>query len=677
VLLRKLADKPATAFYYPRRMSDDLSTTIRHALEKRQLLESAAKNIEQMLARAASSRIGASVAELAANGEWDELNDRFFKTLAFGTGGLRGRTIGKIVTRAEQGSPQPGRDRPQFPCVGTNAMNEYNVSRATQGLVAYVKAWFTKAGVGSSTDRPRLVIAHDTRHFSPEFAQLAARVAMENGCDVSLFEEARSTPELSFAVREQRAHAGIVLTASHNPPHDNGYKVYFDDGAQVVEPHASGIIAQVNAVESDVYEPLPEAMRGTLTVLGEEIDASYMARLQTLVLDPQLVAQAKTLRIVFTSIHGTGGAIVKPMLDRLGFRYSTVPEQEVPDGRFPTVRSPNPENAEALRLAIARADEEGADLVIATDPDADRMGVAARNREGAMELFTGNQIGSLMAFYRVRKLIEQGVITRENASRCVIIKTFVTTDLQKAIAERHGLRCVETLTGFKYIGQKLARYEAALPAEARADYRTLGEAETRALRLQYSSFYVCGGEESYGYSAADFVRDKDANGSAVVFCEVAAYAKARGLTIDQLLDEIYSEYGFYLEQNGNMTFEGAEGAAKIQRLINSYSQTPPKNVQGAAVTALRDFAKETVHDSEGQEIPKEKMLMIDLEDGRRIAVRPSGTEPKIKFYMFARRMPASGARFSTEELSAIQRDVKMSLEQLWIWLQRDVEARLG
>lgn len=655
-------------------MSDDLSAVIRHALEKKQLLESAAKNIEQMRARGTSSRIDESVAELAADGHWDELNDRFYKTLAFGTGGLRGRTIGKIVTRAEQGSVQP-LGRPEFPCVGTNALNEYNVSRATQGLVAYVKAWFAKSH--AATGRPRIVIAHDTRHFSPEFAQLAARVAMDNGCDVSLFEEARSTPELSFAVRQQRAHAGIVLTASHNPPHDNGYKVYFDDGAQVVEPHASGIIAEVNAVESDVYESVPESSRGTLTRLGKEMDKAYMERLQTLVLDPPMVAEAKTLRIVFTSIHGTGGTIIKPMLKRLGFHYSTVPEQEIADGRFPTVRSPNPENAEALRLAIERADEEQSDLVIATDPDCDRMGVAARNREGKMELFTGNQIGSLMAFYRVRKLIEQGVITAENANRCVIIKTFVTTDLQKAIAERHGLRCVETLTGFKYIGQKLAQYESALPPEERTQYRTLSEHETRARRLEYSSFYVCGGEESYGYSAADFVRDKDANGSAVVFCEVAAYAKSRGLTIDQLLDEIYCEYGFYAEQNGNMTFEGAEGAAKIQRLINSYSDIPPKNVHGAAVTAVRNFATQTFHDCEGQTIPREKMLMIDLADGRRIAVRPSGTEPKIKFYMFARRLPPVGEKLAPEQLGPIQREVKTSLDQLWVWLQRDVEARLS
>lgn len=650
-----------------------LSLEIRRAVESGQLLPSAAKNIEQMLARSTAPVVEQSIAELVANGQWDELNDRFYKTIAFGTGGLRGRTIGKIVTAAERGELQP-LDRPQRPCVGTNAMNFYNVSRATQGLVAYLKEWQPE---GAKAGRRKLVVAHDTRHFSLDFAELTARVAMENGCDVCLFEGPRSTPQLSFAVRQQRASAGIVITASHNPPHDNGYKVYFNDGAQVVEPHASGIIAKVNVVESDVYEPVPEKERGELTVLGKENDDAYMARLETLVLDRQMVEAANDLSIVYTSIHGTGGTIIKPMLKRLGFRYLTVPEQEIPDGRFPTVKSPNPENAEALHRAIELANKEHADLVIATDPDCDRMGAAARNREGQMELFTGNQIGSLMAFYRVKKLIEQGVITPQNAGRCVIVKTFVTTDLQKAIAERHGLRCVETLTGFKYIGQKLGKYEAALPPEKRAIYVSLPESETRALRLQFSSFYVCGGEESYGYSAADFVRDKDGNGAVVVFAEVAAYAKTRRLTLDQLLDEIYSEYGYYFEYNGSMTFEGAEGAVKIELLVASYAEHPPLEVKGVAVAAVRNFAKETFRDVEGDIIPKEKMLMIDLADGRRIAVRPSGTEPKIKFYMFGGRLPPPGRRFTPEELAAAQRDVKASLEALWGWVQRDVEQRLG
>ena len=278
----------------------------------------------------------------------------------------------------------------------------------------------------------------------------------------------------------------------------------------------------------------------------------------------------------------------------------------MPDGRFPTVKSPNPENAEALAMAMALAEKEGADLVIATDPDCDRMGVAVRNRAGEMELLTGNQIGSLMAWYRVRKLIEQGVITPANAARCVIVKTFVTTDLQKAIAEKHGLRCVETLTGFKYIGEKLGKYENALPAEVRAQYRELPEAETRRLRLEHSSYYVCGGEESYGYSAADFVRDKDGNGAAVVFAEVAAYAKSRGLTLGELLDEVYAEYGFYSEKNGSLTFEGAEGALKIAKLVASYAQHPPAEVDGVAVAGVRNFATEEFRRRRGRHHPEGK-----------------------------------------------------------------------
>ena len=653
----------------------DISIRIQQAVSDGQLLESSARNIGQMLARSSSPVAAESIGELVAKGAWDELNDRFYRTLAFGTGGLRGRTIGKVVTAAERGTPQP-LDRPEQPCVGTNAMNYFNISRATQGLVAYLHEWFAKNNLPG---RPKIVVAHDTRHFSRDFTELTARVAAENGCDVCIFEGPRSTPQLSFSVREENAHAGIVITASHNPAHDNGYKVYFDAGAQVVEPHAGGIIAKVNAIESDVYAPLPAAEQGTLTVLGAANDDAYMARLETLILDRAMVAAAAQsgLRIVFTSIHGVGGTIIKPMLDRLGFRYSTVPAQEIGDGRFPTVKSPNPENAEALSLAMQLADKDDADLVIATDPDCDRMGVAARNPAGKLELLSGNQIGSLMAYYRVNKLIAQGVITPENAHRCVIVKTFVTTDLQRAIAEKHGMRCVETLTGFKYIGAKLGKYEAALPADVRAKYRTLPEPETRALRLAQSSYYVCGGEESYGYSAADFVRDKDGNGAAVVFAEVAAYAKSRGLTLLELLDEVYAAYGFYLEKNGSLTFEGADGAAKIQRLVESYAGQPPREADGSAVSGTRNFATETFTDTEGDTIPKEKMLMIDLADGRRIAVRPSGTEPKIKFYMFARRAPEAGKSFTGAELATIKADVNASLERLWTWVQQDVGQRLS
>lgn len=650
----------------------DLNTQLNDAVKSGQLTETSAKNILQLLAGSSNPVYAKSVEQLAGAGAWGELNDRFYRTLAFGTGGLRGRTIGKIVTDAERGTPDK-LGRPQFPCTGTNAMNYFNISRATQGLVAYLKEWFAKNNLPG---RPKIAIAHDTRHFSRNFAELAAKVAVENGCDAALFEGPRSTPELSFAVRYTNATAGIVLTASHNPPHDNGYKVYFADGGQVVEPNASGIIAKVNALESDAYTPLAPSAQGKLETLGEEIDNAYMERLQTLVLQPGLIGKECSLRIVYTPIHGTGGVIIKPMLKRLGFAFSVVPEQDVMDGRFPTVKSPNPENAEALTMAIALADREGADLVIATDPDCDRMGVAARNVAGGMQLFTGNQIGSLMAWYRAKTLFDQQVLTDGNAHRAVIIKTFVTTDLQKAIARRFGLRCVETLTGFKYIGAKLGKYENALPADERKNYRKLTEGETRALRLGASSYYVFGGEESYGYSGADFARDKDANGATVMFAEVAAYAKSRGLTLDGLLDEIYSEFGFYLEKNGNLTFEGAEGAAKIKKLVDSYASNPPKKVEGVAVAGLKNYAKEVFHDIEGDRIPPESMLMLELADGRRAAVRPSGTEPKIKFYMFAHRDPEPGKMFSSEELDAIKKQVQSSLDRLWDWLQRDVEARL-
>jgi phosphoglucomutase len=313
--------------------------------------------------------------------------------------------------------------------------------------------------------------------------------------------------------------------------------------------------------------------------------------------------------------------------------------------------------------------------VIATDPDCDRMGVAVRNRSGQMQLLTGNQIGSLMAYYRAKKLFELGVLNKENASRGVIIKTFVTTDLQKAIAQKFGLRCVETLTGFKYIGEKLGKYERALPGNARARYRDLSEDETRKLRLVHSSYYVFGGEESYGYSGADFIRDKDGNGAVIMFCEVAAFAKSQGQTVEQLLDEIFSIFGYFEEKNGSLVFEGAEGADKIARLVQSYATNSPAEMLGSKVTSIRNFEKETIHDVEGDLIPKEKMSIFELADRTRIAVRPSGTEPKIKYYLFAQRRPAAD-KLQPAELEQAKREVHQRLEQLWDWLQKDADARL-
>ena len=642
-----------------------LKGKIARAVAEERLLHSAAKNIEALLSGATSELYAQVVAELANAGEWSELNDRFYKTLAFGTGGLRGRTIGKIVTKAERGSASP-EAAPEFPCVGTNAMNFYNIARATRGLVAYLHEWFARQQLQG---KPKIVIAHDTRFFSKQFAELTAKTAAENGCDACLFSGPRSTPELSFAVRHLRAQAGIVITASHNPPHDNGYKVYFEDGAQVIEPHASGIIAKVNAIEGETYEKSNSP--GEVVSLGTEIDEAYMERLETLVLDPKLVSSAKNLRIVFTPIHGTGGVIIKPLLKRFDFQFSTVAAQDAFDGSFPTVKSPNPENAEALRLGVELAEKENADLVVATDPDCDRMGVAVRTAKGKMELLSGNQIGSLIAYYRAEKLFEKGVLTKENAARGVIIKTFVTTDLQKAIAKHYGLRCVETLTGFKYIGAKLGKYEGALPEEMRAKYRDLPEEETRRLRLAHSSYYVFGGEESYGYSAHDFVRDKDANAATIMFCEVAAYAKARSQTMDELLDHVFLTFGYFQEKNGAITMEGAEGAAKIKALLQSYDLSPPEEMSGSKVTSIKNFEKETYRDVEGDAIPKEKMLIFELEDRTRIAVRGSGTEPKIKYYLFAQE----AAPFPREDLSHIKQTINARLESLWSWLEADATKR--
>jgi len=624
------------------------------------LLESAKTNITALLGGTTSDVALRAIEELVHAEAWEELNDRFFKTLAFGTGGLRGRTIGRVVTQVEQGIGGPN-GRPEHPCVGTATMNFYNLSRAVRGLIAY-----SKQCAGPSR-KPVLVFAHDTRHFSRDFAEFCAKVCADLGCDAYLFEGARSTPQLSFAVRELRADAGVVLTASHNPAHDNGFKAYFNDGAQIVDADAEGIIKEVNAINSEFYEVLPEAERGKVIILGAEMDALYVTRLKTLLLKPSLLEGAST-KIVFTNLHGTGGHINVPMLREFGFEVLTVPEQDVQDGRFPTVESPNPENGPALKMAIDLAEESGAEIVIGTDPDADRMGVAVRDAAGKMVLLTGNQIGSLMAWYRLKTCFELGWLTNANRNRALLVKTYVTTELQHAIADGFGVGIVDTLTGFKYIAAKLRKYEEAIPADKKGDYRLLTEAQTRALRLEYSRFFVFGGEESYGYLGSDAVRDKDANGAALMFAEVAAYAKSVGKTLPELMDDIYTEYGYYLEIGKSLVLEGADGAAKIQALANSYAENPPEIVDSSAVVRVRDFAKQDLFDQEGDLLPKEKMLFVDLADGRSFAVRPSGTEPKIKFYLFGKHAPSS-------DLSAAKASVKAGLDSLWSWIEADAAKR--
>jgi phosphoglucomutase len=652
-----------------------LADQLQAAATSGQLLAASHDNIRALLAASDNPLYRASIEELASAGQWAELNDRFFQALKFGTGGLRGRTVGKIVTKAERGSA-PADQRPDHPCVGTNAMNFYNVSRATRGLVTYIKNYRANA---SLSGKPSIVFAHDTRHFSIEFAQFCAKIATDHGADVYLFDGCRATPEMSFAVRQLRADAGVMLTASHNPAHDNGYKVNFNDGAGIVEPHATGIIKEVNAIKGEEYTALPEAERGKLTTLGDEMDQLYLARVETMMLQPELLKKeaAKKLKIVFTALHGAGGVLVPVLLKKLGFNFLTVPEQDVRDGRFPTVKSPNPENASALKMAVDLANKEGADIVIGTDPDCDRMGVGVRNAAGEMVLLTGNQVGSLMGWYRLKTMFDLGILTAANKSHAVLLKTFVTSPLQDAIAAKFGIGCVNTLTGFKWISSKLAKYEAALPADILSRYRDLNAADSRAARLQHSKFLVFGGEESYGYMGDDFSRDKDGNGAVVMFAELAAYAASLGLTVVGLLDQVYCEVGYFLEVNESKVFEGASGAAQIAKLADSYGSNPPAEVDGSAVIKVRDFRKDEIIDEEGEAVLKEKMLFVDLADGRSFAVRPSGTEPKIKYYMFGRSVPAAGKSLSAEELTAAKAKVAAGLASMWAWLDKDIDARLA
>jgi phosphoglucomutase len=636
----------------------ELRDQLASAVADGKLLESARDNILFLLEEAGCEEWErTSVHQLLNAGEWTELNDRFYQTLKFGTGGLRGRTIGRVVTAAEKGE-QGDRVPPEHPAAGTNVMNDFNVTRATQGLINYIK----KECAG---EPPKIVISHDTRYFSRKFAELAASIVKTRGGTAYLVREERSTPELSFAVRFFGAHAGAMITASHNPPHDNGFKVYFSDGGQIVEPHATGIIDEVMAVTTGKVEA--DAETGEVVLVGEEIDQAYLNAIGGLVLEPDIIAeQAGALKIVFTPIHGTGIQAVPKMLDRFGFQYAVVEEQAGPDGGFPTVQSPNPENGEALALAIEKAKFVEADFLAATDPDADRMGVAVRKQDGTYQLLSGNQIGSLMAAYRLERLFNSGVLTKDNASHAALIKTFVTTDLQKAIAEAYGVKCVETLTGFKFIGEKLNDYEK----EAGGRPENSDEETWRNTLLEKSTYFVFGGEESYGYSAGDAVRDKDANAAVLMFAEVAAWCKANETSLLEFLDSLYLKYGFYLEKLGTLTFEGAEGAAKIQKLLAGYVETPPAEWGPKKVERVQNFETEDVLDCDGKSIPKQKMLIFHLDGGSRVAVRGSGTEPKIKFYFFARE-DVPGA----EELPEIKARVTEMLEDLWDFTQKDAESR--
>ena len=645
--------------------SDQIST----AVQDGKLMASAADNLNAWLQAGLPAWAQESLGELVTRGEWSELNDRFYRYLEFGTGGMRGRTIGQVAAKAETGAIN-AQGSPEHANVGSNLMNDFTLIRAVVGLYRYM-AKYLAAQPGPA--RPKLVIAHDVRHFSRHFCELAASTWTRLGGEAVIFDGPRSTPQLSFSVRHLRAHTGVVITASHNPPHDNGFKAYFTDGAQVIPPHDKGIIAEVDAVPlSAVHEFLAKDLAGVVT-LGRAADEAYLAAAAQSALDPAIF-QTTPLKIVFTNIHGVGAVSSLPLLRQAGVDVTPVPEQLAGDARFPTVKSPNPENAEALALAVALAEKGGHEVVMATDPDADRMGTAVRNRSGKMELLTGNQVGALLADYRIAKYKELGWIPAGGTQSAAIIKTFVTTPLQDAIGRGHGVKVINTLTGFKWIAGKMRGYEEQLVAAMGAgfDYDGTAFRQRAALLQQHSTFYLFGTEESYGYLPNDLLRDKDGNAACLMFAELCAWVKSRGLTVPEYLDEIYLKYGFFLEGVINIYYEGASGAAKIKRILDTYRSAPPTAFGGTKVTKFQDFGREKFHDADGELIPAQDLYLVTLANGYSFAARGSGTEPKMKFYLFAQEPAKSPA-----DLPAAKARAKSTLDSLKVLIEADARTRAG
>jgi phosphoglucomutase len=508
-----------------------------------------------------------------------ELVECFYRDLEFGTGGLRG-IMGP----------------------GTNRMNKYTVGAATQGLANYLLKSF------SGLQEINVAIACDSRNNSQFFARITAEVMAANGIKVFLFDSLRPTPELSFAVRHLGCQGGVMVTASHNPKEYNGYKVYWNDGGQLVPPHDKNVITEVQKISS-VNEIKFTGNQDKIVTIGNEVDEVYLNNLAGLSLSPEVIARQKDLKIVYSPIHGTGYKLVPEVLKRFGFvNVLSVQEQSVPDGNFTTVHSPNPEEKAAMHLALELAKKTDADLIMATDPDADRVGIGVKDLNGEFVLLNGNQAASLLIYYLIKKWKANGKLQGKE----FIAKTIVTSELLKDIAENHGVESFDVLTGFKYIAEIIRKYE--------------GE-----------KTFIGGGEESYGYLVGDFVRDKDAVASCAMLAETAAWAKDQGMSMFEMLVNIYHEYGFYLEDLISITKKGKSGAEEIQKMMENYRITPPKEINGIKVVKVKDYksGKETDLISGGQkdiDLPKSDVLQFFLEGGSKITVRPSGTEPKIKFY---------------------------------------------
>lgn len=549
--------------------------------------------------------------EVAAMKDEKEIEDAFYRQLSFGTGGLRG-VIG----------------------AGTNRMNIYTVGKASQGLANFINS---KVKNGS------VAIAYDSRRMSPEFALSSALIFAANGIKAYLFESLRPTPELSFAIRYYHTTAGIVITASHNPPQYNGYKAYWSDGAQLVPPYDELVIEEVNKIENyaDIKRIGEEEAKakGLLQIIGKETDDAYIAALKKLVLDKDVIKKmAKDIRIVYTPFHGTGNVPVRRMLKELGFtQVWVVPEQEEPDGNFTTLDYPNPEDPKAFTLALALAKKVDADIVLATDPDADRLGVYAKDTAtGEYMTFTGNMSGLLICEYELSRKREMGLLPepRENGA---LVTTIVSSNMAFAIAKEYGITAIEVLTGFKYIGEQIKNFEEAKAANG-------GKYDAKKGAYEY----LFGYEESYGCLVGTHARDKDAVMAVTALCEAAAYYKSKGMTLWDQMQAMYKKYGYFKESLETISLPGSEGAAKITEIMNGLRACPPENIGGEKVLAARDYLLGERFDTvtgkkEKLTLPKSNVLYYELEEAGWCCARPSGTEPKIKFYFGVKGYEAEDA----------------------------------
>ncbi len=549
-------------------------------MENQELLQMVTEKARKWLSPDYDEATRKEVQRMLDSDDKSELIEAFYKDLEFGTGGLRG-IMG----------------------VGSNRMNIYTVGAATQGLSNYLLKNF------KDMKQISVVIGHDCRNNSRLFAEISANIFSANGIKVYLFDDMRPTPEMSFAIRHLHCQSGIILTASHNPKEYNGYKAYWDDGAQVLAPHDKGIIDEVNKVTSAADIKF-QGNKELIEIIGEKVDAAYLDQVKTVSIDPEVIKRHKDLKIVYTPIHGTGMMLIPRALKQWGFEnVSTVPEQMVKDGNFPTVVSPNPENAEALSMAVNLAKQLDADLVMASDPDADRVGIACKDDKGQWVLMNGNQTCLMFLYYIITQYTKLGKMTGNE----FVVKTIVTTELIRNIAERNNIEMYDCYTGFKWIAREIR----------------LNEGKKK---------YIGGGEESYGFLAEDFVRDKDAVSACCLIAEVAAWAADNGKTLYQLLQDIYLEYGFSKECAINIVKPGKSGAEEIKAMMENYRNNPLKELAGSPVVLFKDYQTLKQTDADGNtkdiEMPgTSNVLQFFSADGTKVSIRPSGTEPKIKFYI--------------------------------------------